>query len=205
MTVRSKICGITNADDGKLAAEAGCDAIGLVFYEPSPRCVTIEQALDIVSVLPPFVSVVALFVDASPEYIIEVLTRIPVSIIQFHGDESHEFCERFNKPYIKAIRVSNDTDVAVQVSHFPGASGFLLDSYKKGVPGGTGETFNWDLIPDNIGVPVILAGGLTADNIIQAIERVRPYGVDVSGGVERSKGVKDHGKVRRFLEQVRSF
>lgn len=200
--VRTKICGITRPEDAVLAAQAGCDAIGLVFYEPSPRAVTIEQAIKITAALPPFVSVVALFVDASAEFVSQAIKALPLSQLQFHGNETAEYCEQFERPYMKAIRVKADTDFDAITQEYASASALLLDSYKAGVPGGTGETFNWDLIPQGLALPIVLAGGLNADNVADAVASVKPFAVDVSGGVEASKGIKDTDKMNAFVQQV---
>ena len=201
MRTRVKICGITQRQDAEFAVEMGVDALGLVFYAASPRAVTIAQAHDIVVSLPPFVSIVALFVDADAEYVRSCLAALPIGVLQFHGDESVEYCEQFNYPYMKAIRMRDEIDLAAVASQYASASAILLDSYQPGVPGGTGQVFDWSLIAD-INIPVILAGGLDAKNVVQAIKQVAPYAVDVSGGVERTKGIKDRNKVRDFMQEV---
>ncbi len=197
---RIKICGITRVDDGLIAAESGVDAIGLVFYRKSRRYVTVEQAMEIVRALPPFVSVVGLFVDASDELIQSVLGAVPLSLLQFHGNEPETECARWGVRYIKAFRVRPDIAVAEMVAPYTTACGYLLDSYKAGEVGGTGESFDWDLIPHKLNKPVVLAGGLSPDNIVQAVNRVRPYGVDVSSGVESQPGIKDHDKIKAFIK-----
>lgn len=202
--VRSKICGITRTEDAMVAVAAGADAIGLVFYAPSPRAVTIEQARKIVQALPPFVTSVGLFVNAPRAEIEAVLRAVPLDLLQFHGDETAEECRGFGRPYMKALRVREGEDVLAACGQFPDAAGILLDAYVPGVPGGTGERFDWSLVPQDAAMPLILAGGLDAQNVAQAIARVRPYGVDVSGGVEASKGIKDAGKVQAFIREVRS-
>ena len=199
---RVKICGITSSDDAKLAYESGADAIGLVFYPKSPRHVTIEQAAEIVNGLPPFITSVALFVNETRELIKQVLEKVKIDLIQFHGDESASFCASFHRPYIKAIRMKDGLDLYAVQNEFKSARGLLLDTYKQGVPGGTGESFNWDRVPHDLDKPVILAGGLVADNISDAISQVHPYAVDVSGGVEASKGKKDPEKILRFMQNV---
>ncbi len=201
---RIKVCGITRCDDAKMVCDAGADAIGLVFYPPSPRYVTNAQAAEIVQSLPPFVSSVALFVDAAREEIELLLNQVPIDIIQFHGNESADYCASFQRPYIKAIRMKDGLDLQALQHEYAGARGILLDTYKKGLPGGTGETFNWDKVPHDLQLPVILAGGLIADNVAQAIAQVRPYAVDVSGGVEASRGRKDPHKVAQFIASARS-
>lgn len=200
--VRSKICGITRVEDALAAVEAGADAIGLVFYAKSPRAVNIEQAKAIVAALPPFVTSVGLFVDMPRETLQALLREVPLDLLQFHGDESPTDCEGFARPYIKALRVRADQDVARMMAPYSGACGILLDTFVEGVPGGTGAAFDWSLVPREAGKPIILAGGLTPDNVAQAIAQVRPYAVDVSGGVEAAKGIKDAGKVKAFLQAV---
>ena len=199
---RVKICGITRAEDAVAVVEAGSDAIGLVFYEPSPRAVTLKQAQEIVQSVPAFVTVTALFVNPEPSLVQEVLNGVRIDLIQFHGDEDSTFCEQFKHPYIKAIRVRQASDVVASSLRFPSAQGILLDSYKPGVPGGTGETFDWSLIPADKTKAIILAGGLTPENVADAIELVQPFALDVSGGVEEAKGIKDHGKINQFLSEV---
>lgn len=202
LRVRTKICGITRVEDAVCAVNAGADAIGLVFYGPSPRHVSIEQAQLICAALPPFVTVVALFVDEDRKVIEEVCRAVPINLLQFHGAETEEDCLGFKIPYIKAIRVRLDTDVGVAEKKFESAQAILVDTYKKGVPGGTGELFDWSLLPIDHIKPLILAGGLTPDNIRKAIQTVQPYAVDVSGGVELEKSIKDHEKVSQFIKGV---
>ncbi|WP_257264145.1 phosphoribosylanthranilate isomerase [Endozoicomonas sp. ONNA2] len=197
---RIKICGITRVDDGLVAAESGADAIGLVFYHKSRRYVMVEQAREIVRALPPFVSVVGLFVDASDELIQSVLDAVPLSLLQFHGNEPEADCSRWGVRYIKAFRVRPGIAVTDMVAPYTTACGYLLDSYKPGEAGGTGESFDWDLLPRELNKPVVLAGGLSPGNIAQAINRVQPYGVDVSSGVESQPGIKDHDKIRAFIK-----
>lgn len=202
--VRSKICGITRIEDALAAVEAGADAIGLVFYAKSPRAVTVPQARAIISALPPFVTSVGLFVDASRCELGELLDAVPLDLLQFHGDEAPADCDGYHRPYIKALRVKPGDDIAAQVELYKNASGVLLDTYVPGIPGGTGEAFDWSLVPEGLSKPVILAGGLTAANVAQAIARVRPYAVDVSGGVELAKGIKDAEKIRAFMQAVKA-
>lgn len=201
--VRSKICGITRIEDALVAIEAGADAIGLVFYAKSPRAVGVAQAKAILAALPPFVTTVGLFVDCGREALDAILAEVPLDVLQFHGDETLADCEGFHRPYIKALRVSPGDDVAARIAAYPSASGVLLDTFVAGVPGGTGETFDWSLVPQGLSMPIILAGGLTPENVHAAIGQVRPYAVDVSGGVEVSKGIKDAAKVRAFIREVR--
>ena len=200
--VRSKICGITRIEDALAAAEAGADAIGLVFYPKSPRAVSIQQARDIVAALPAFVTTVGLFVNAGRGELNEILDAVPLDLLQFHGDETQADCESFHRPYIKALRVQPGDDIAVLAAPYANARGILLDTYVSGVPGGTGAAFDWSLVPHDLSQPVILAGGLSADNVQAAIKQVRPYAVDVSGGVEASKGIKDAAKIRAFMQAV---
>lgn len=200
--VRSKICGITRIEDAQAAVEAGADAIGLVFYAKSPRAVSIEQAAAILQALPPFVTTVGLFVDMPRDELQQLLQRLPLDLLQFHGDESPADCEGHGRPYIKALRVRPGEDVSAVMAPYSGARGILLDTFVEGVPGGTGASFDWSLVPENAGKPIILAGGLDAGNVAVAIRQVRPYAVDVSGGVEASKGIKDAGKIRAFIRAV---
>lgn len=201
--VRVKICGFTRIEDALAAAQLGVDAIGLVFYPQSPRAVEVEQAQQIALALPPFVTTVGLFVDAGADEIEAVLHRVPLDLIQFHGAETPAECARFGRPYIKAIRMTEGVDLHREAKRFHTAQGLLLDAYHPGVPGGTGRCFDWDRIPKDLPKPVILAGGLGPDNVRAAIERVRPWAVDVSSGVECGKGIKDHSKMAQFLHEVR--
>ena len=201
--VRSKICGITRIEDALAAAEAGADAIGLVFYAKSPRAVTAEQARAIVRALPPFVTTVGLFVNASRCELNEILEVVPLDLLQFHGDETPADCEGYHRPYIKAVRVRPGEDLEAICKQYSGASGILLDTFVAGVPGGTGEAFDWSLVPARLSKPVILAGGLSAANVAQAIAQVQPYAVDVSGGVEAAKGIKDAEKIEAFMQAVK--
>jgi phosphoribosylanthranilate isomerase len=202
LRTRIKICGITRVEDALKAVDAGADAIGLVFYDPSPRSVRINLATEIAAAVPAFVSVVALFVDPTKEYVQEVLNNVRIDLLQFHGDEENDFCSQFKTPFIKAIRVRQASDVVASSLRFPNSVGILLDSYKPGVPGGTGESFDWSLIPKNHSNPIILAGGLTPENVASAINDVQPFAVDVSGGVEVAKGIKDSEKIKEFVSEV---
>ena len=202
--VRSKICGITRVEDALAAAEAGADAIGLVFYAKSPRAVSVKQARAIIAALPPFVTSVGLFVDASRCELGEILDAVPLDLLQFHGDETPAECDSYGRPYIKALRVKPGDDIAAQVALYESARGVLLDTYVPGIPGGTGEAFDWSLVPADLRKPVILAGGLTTANVAQAIAQVRPFAVDISGGVESAKGIKDAAKIQAFMAAVRS-
>lgn len=189
-------------EDALLAVQNGADAIGLVFYAPSPRNVSIQQAIDIANQVPAFVSVVGLFVNAEAEFVNEVLAQVQLDLLQFHGDETPEYCAQFKRPFIKAIRVKTDTNLVQCAKDFSAAKALLLDTYTEGMAGGTGHVFDWDLIPAQLDKPVILAGGLNAGNVAQAIEKVKPYAVDISGGVEAAKGIKDATKIAAFLQQV---
>ena len=204
MRTRIKICGITRPEDGLAVAEAGGDAVGLVFYEPSPRNVTIEQAQAVVAALPPFVTVVGLFVNATDDEIREVLDEVPLGLLQFHGDEPAGLCGGYGLPYIKALRMAPGLDVAATAALYRDAQGILLDAYQPGVAGGTGEVFDWQAVPEGLKKPIILAGGLTPDNVGEGITQVHPYAVDVSGGVEAAKGIKDINKISAFVDAVRS-
>lgn len=201
--VRSKICGITRIEDALAAADAGADAIGFVFYAKSPRALDVRQARAIIAELPPFVTTVGLFVNASRCELNEILEVVPLDLLQFHGDETPADCEGFHRPWIKALRVRPGDDLEAACQLYGGAQGVLLDTYVAGVPGGTGEAFDWSLVPAGLSKPVILAGGLSAGNVGQAIAQVRPYAVDVSGGVEQSKGIKDAAKIDAFIRAVK--
>lgn len=202
MRVRVKICGITRVEDALNAVESGADAIGLVFYEPSPRNVSIEQAIEIANKIPAFVTIVGLFVNADSEFVRSVISQVGLDLLQFHGDETPQECACYGLPFIKAIRVKSDTNLVQCAKDFFVARGLLLDAYTEGVAGGTGNVFDWGLIPSDLEKPVILAGGLNAQNVAQAISQVKPYAVDVSGGVEASKGIKDVAKIAAFMQQV---
>ena len=202
-SVRVKICGITRVEDAQAAAEAGADAIGLVFYDASPRAVTVEQAARIIKSLPPFVTTVGLFVNHPRAALLEILERVPLDLLQFHGDESVDECEHYGRPYMKALRVKVGDDVPSLMAPYTRARGILLDTYVEGIPGGTGAAFDWSLVPVTSPKPIVLAGGLTAQNVARAVRQVRPYAVDVSGGVELSKGIKEPAKMREFIAAAR--
>ena len=204
MRTRVKICGITREQDALAAVESGADALGFVFYEPSPRHITVRRAAEIVGTLPPFVSTVALFVNADPQTIAEVVDVVGVDLLQFHGQECPEYCAQHRRPWIRAVRVKPDTDLLAAEAEFANGRGLLLDAYRAGVPGGTGETFDWGRIPAQLAPVIVLAGGLNPQNVGDAVRRVRPYAVDVSGGVEVGKGIKDPTKIKAFIEEVRS-
>ena len=202
-SIRIKICGITSVEDARYAVEAGADAIGLVFYAPSPRAVSIELAREIAYSVGPFVTVVGLFVDAEEAFVKDVLSRVPLQLLQFHGDESPEYCERFQRSYMKAIRMRPELDVQQAIAQHPNATALLLDAYRPGVPGGTGETFDWLRVPKNSPRPIVLAGGLTPENIALAVRSTEVYGVDVSGGVESAPGKKDAQKINTFIHNAK--
>ena len=200
---RVKICGITSVDMAREAVKQGADAIGLVFYPPSPRCVSLQQATEIVASLPAFVTAVGLFVNEQADEIKRIISKTRINLLQFHGNECPDYCASFDFPYIKAMRMSDDIDLFQQRSDYSRAQSLLLDTYRDGVPGGTGEVFDWDRIPADLAGEIILAGGLEAENITRAIQRVKPYAVDVSGGVESSKGVKSPEQIRQFMQGVK--
>lgn len=200
---RVKICGITNGADAQSVVTAGADALGLVFYPDSPRAVTVEQAAEIAAEVPPFVTLVGLFVNESQIAIDDILQQVPLDMIQFHGDESAAFCSQFQRPWIKALRVRPGTDVAATCHEYAAARGILLDSWQEGLPGGTGRTFDWQLAAGQQSLPLILAGGLNPENVGSAIEQLHPAAVDVSGGVEISPGKKDAVLIERFVAEVR--
>jgi phosphoribosylanthranilate isomerase len=201
---RTKICGITRVEDGLAAARAGADAIGLVFYAKSPRNVDPILAAEISGDLPPFVTRVALFVNPSIEEVETVLRQARPDVLQFHGEESPAFCRSFGVPYLKAARVKPGVDLLQFATLYADAQGLLLDAWSEGTHGGTGERFDWALIPPDLPRPVILAGGLHAGNVAEAISAVRPWAVDVSSGVEASKGIKDAAKIAAFMKEVRN-
>ena len=200
---RIKICGITRVEDALAAARAGADAIGLVFYPPSPRAVELQQACEIAAALPPLVGTVALFVNAEPRRVHEVIERLRPSLLQFHGDETPQQCEAYAHPYLRAVRMRAGLDLLDLKVRYAQARGLLLDAFVEGYGGG-GEVFDWSLIPASVGCPIVLSGGLRAANVGQALARVRPWAVDVSSGVERSRGVKDAAAMRAFVAAVRA-
>ena len=204
MRTRVKICGITRVEDAVAAAALGVDAIGLVFYDQSARHVAVQLAAAIVAELPPFVSVVGLFVDAQPAEVEAILAEVRLDVLQFHGDEAPDYCAGFGVPYLKAVRVRPETNLVQYAAAYSGAQALLLDAFMAGSPGGTGQTFDWGLIPARLSRPIILAGGLSAANVNEAIRQVHPYAVDVSGGVEQSKGIKDAARMAAFMQVVAS-
>jgi phosphoribosylanthranilate isomerase len=202
LRTRVKVCGITRVEDALSAVKQGSDAIGLVFYEKSPRHIPVQRAAEIVAALPPFVCTVGLFVDASEAEVRAVLNAVRLDVLQFHGNESPAYCAQFGVPYLKAVRVRPETNLVQYAADYAEAKALLLDAYAEGVPGGTGQVFDWSLIPTELSMPVILAGGLNPANVAEAIRRVCPYAVDVSGGVEREKGIKDADKIAAFMRGV---
>ncbi len=203
MAVRVKICGITRAEDLQAACKAGADALGFVFYARSPRHLEIAQAAALVAQLPPFVQSVGLFVDAEPAFVEAVLDAVPLDLLQFHGSEAPEQCRHHGRPYLKAVRMREGTDLVKYCADYDDARALLLDAYVPGVPGGTGERFDWELIPAGLTKPIVLSGGLDAGNVGRAVETVRPWAVDVSSGVEAAAGIKDAARVAAFIENVR--
>jgi phosphoribosylanthranilate isomerase len=201
--VRIKICGLTRDEDVHNAVVEGADALGFVLYAPSPRAVSAEQAAQLIKKVPAFVTTVALFVDESAEEVRRALSICPFDLLQFHGDESPEFCRQFNRPYMKAIRVRSADDIHSAVQQYPDAKALLLDAYVENLPGGTGQAFDWRLIPQ-LSVPWVLAGGLNSTNVADAINQVAPFAVDISGGIEASKGIKDRKQIQEFISEVRN-
>lgn len=200
---RVKICGITRTEDAQAAALAGADAIGFVFHADSPRAVNAEIARAICAVLPAFVTTVGLFVDADPKAVRAILDTVPLDLLQFHGAETPNYCAQFARPYLKALRMRDDIDVIAATQQFAPARALLLDTYRDGVAGGTGETFDWQRVPNSLRDKIILAGGLRPDNVASAIAQIRPYAVDVSGGVESAPGRKDIKKIEAFIAAAR--
>jgi phosphoribosylanthranilate isomerase len=200
---RIKICGITRVEDARSAAQAGADAIGLVFYPPSPRFLRLDQARTLQNAVPPFVSTVALFVNPPAGEVRAVLESVRPAMLQFHGEETPAFCEQFGVPYVKACRVKPGVDLLEYLRPFSGAAGWLLDSHVEEY-GGVGESFDWSLVPAERIRPLVLSGGLTRENVGRAIRRVRPWAVDVSSGVESSKGIKDAARIAAFIAEVRN-
>ena len=204
MATAGKICGITRPEDALAAARAGAHAIGVVFYAPSPRHVTPRRAAEILRALPPFITTVALFVDAEQEEVRAALAEAPTALLQFHGSETPAFCRRFGRPYVKAVRMKAGVDLLQYAREYHDAKALLLDNYVEGLHGGSGSAFDWSLIPRGLPLPVILSGGLTPENVMDAVRRVRPSAVDVSSGVESAKGVKDTAKIAAFIKGVRN-
>ncbi len=203
MRTRIKFCGITRIEDAIHAAQVGADAIGLIFALASARRVSVDQARVIAQELPPLVSRVALFMDNGAAEIDEVLTQVSVDLVQFHGREDGAFCRAFGKPYLKVVPMRDVVDVGAYAQAYPDAAGFVLDAHGVGEAGGSGQRFDWTRVPQALARPIVLAGGLTPDNVAAAISTARPYAVDVSSGVETSPGIKDHEKMQRFFDEVR--
>ncbi|RDE50628.1 MAG: phosphoribosylanthranilate isomerase [Candidatus Accumulibacter meliphilus] len=200
---RLKICGLTRREDLLCAVDAGADALGLVFYPPSPRFVDLPTAAALACAVPPFISIVGLFVNADPALVRATLAALPIHLLQFHGDEDEAYCRQFERPYIKAARVRPGMDLIQYAAGFPSAQAILLDAFVEGYGGG-GKVFDWALVPDALGKPLILSGGLDAENVAAAVRRLRPAAVDVSSGVEASKGIKDGAKIRAFAAALRA-
>jgi phosphoribosylanthranilate isomerase len=203
MRTRIKICGMTRIEDVRAAAQAGADAIGLVFYPPSPRFLQLELARELAGAAPPFVASVALFVNPTVEQVRAVLERVGPSMLQFHGEETPDFCAQFGVPFLKACRVRQGVNLLKYLQPFSAAAGWLLDSHVAEY-GGVGESFDWSLVPAERARPLVLSGGLARENVREAIRRVRPWAVDVSSGVESSKGIKDAGRIAAFIAEVRN-
>jgi len=203
--MKIKICGLTDPENSKQIASLDIHAIGLVFFNESPRAVSIEQANEIIQELPPFINKVGLFVNASSNFVDQVLNSVNIDTIQFHGDESSSDCSQFQMPFIKAIRMREGINLLSQAEEFSSASGLLLDSFEEDSYGGTGKSFDWNLIKNNLDLPIILAGGLNKDNIMSAIEKTQPYAIDISSGVEVDKGIKDIEKTKEIIEIVKSI
>ena len=204
MRTRIKICGITQPEHGAAAARLGADAIGLVFYAPSPRAIDAARGREIIAALPPFVMPVGLFVNPAREEVEATLKACPITVLQFHGEETPAFCASFGRPYLKAIQVKPGVDLLEYAASFTGAAGYLFDAYNEKLYGGTGEAFDWDLIPRNLQQPLVLSGGLNPGNVGEAVKRVRPWAVDVSSGVESAKGIKDEQLMAAFIAGVRN-
>lgn len=199
---RVKICGITRAEDALAAARLGADAVGLIFYPPSPRGVDIDMARNVRRVLPPFVTVVGVFVDPDAGLLERAIRDVSLDLIQFHGNEPPEFCESCKRPYLKAVRMREGVDLHALARRYAGARALMLDSFEAGKHGGTGKTFDWSLIPKDLKLPFILAGGLTPENVASAVSAISPFAVDANGGVEASPGIKDHAKIEAFIREV---
>ncbi len=199
---RIKICGITRLEDALDAVHSGAHALGLVFYDKSPRHISLQQAAQLADAIPPFVTLVGLFVNATAAAVREAMQAVPLDVLQFHGEEEPEYCTQFGLPFLKAIRVKKGVDLVQYAARYAGAQGLLLDAYVEGTPGGTGESFDWSLIPADLSLPVVLSGGLNASNVTQAILQVRPYAVDISSGVEERKGIKSAAKIAAFINEV---
>lgn len=200
---RIKICGLRDPAHAKIAAEEGADAIGLVFHKPSPRYLEMRDAAKVAQALPPFVAAVGLFVDLPADQVRAILQEVPLDLLQFHGDETPEYCEQFGRPYIRVAKMGPGVDLLEYADRFSRAKALILDADVPGVAGGTGETFEWSAVPRNLPLPLILSGGLNARNVARAVREVRPWAVDVSSGVESARGVKDPAKIVEFIRSVR--
>lgn len=200
---RIKICGITRVEDLHAAVAAGADALGFVFYPPSPRCLTVDVARQLAAIVPPFVTRVGLFVNAEPTEVRAVLASVPLDLLQFHGEEDEVYCRQFGKPYLKAARVRPGLDLLEYARSFPSAQGLLLDAFVEEY-GGAGQGFDWGLVPPTLPLPIVLSGGLTSSNVQQAMAKVQPFAVDVSSGVESTKGIKDAARIAAFVAAVRT-
>lgn len=203
MSARVKVCGITRREDAEAAVQCGADAIGFVFWLHSARYIDADSARRIADVIPPFVCTVGVYVDPDAAWVEETARAAKLNLLQFHGDESPEFCNQFSQPYIKAIRVKPDIDLLQYAERYRTAKGLLLDTYAANMPGGTGHVFDWRLIPQQLPLPLILSGGLNPDNVAYAIKQTNPWAVDVSSGVEASKGIKDKKKIIAFMQGVK--
>ena len=203
MSIRVKVCGITRVEDALTAIRLGANAIGFIFWDKSARYIDPNEARKIVMALPPFVTVVGVYVNPSSEWVEETCSIAGLNLLQFHGDELPEFCSQFPLPYIKAVRIRSGIDLLQYATQYSSSNGLLLDSYVEGVPGGTGRTFEWSLIPENLSLPLILSGGLHPENVCAAIRKAKPWAVDVSSGVEITKGIKDADKIAAFMTGVR--
>ena len=203
MTVRVKICGITSAEQALMAQKSGADAIGLVIYEKSPRYVDIEQAKDIRAVISKSTLAIALLVNPSESLVKQVISQVKPDYIQFHGDETPEFCQQFNFPFIRAVRMRDGLDIDAEVAAYKADGGFLFDAWSDDLYGGTGHSFDWSRLPSTTDYKLILAGGLNPNNVAEAVAKTSPYMVDVSGGVEASPGIKDAGKVEAFISEAK--
>jgi len=203
--MKIKICGITNPENAEKICQLNINAIGLVFYNKSPRAISISQAKEIIDSIPPFISKVGLFVNSDPSLVDRVLNNVNIDTLQFHGSESPSDCSQFQMPFIKAIRMNKETNLLMQAEEYSDATGLLLDSFEEDSFGGTGKTFDWSLIKDKINLPIILAGGLNKDNVIKAIKMTQPYAIDISSGVESKKGIKDIEKTKEIIEIVKSI
>ncbi|HVW65134.1 MAG TPA: phosphoribosylanthranilate isomerase [Nitrosospira sp.] len=204
MTIPVKICGITRVEDAQAAIRLGASAIGFVFWKRSPRYISPDKAREIISLLPAFITAVGVYVDPDRDWVIETSSRAGLNLLQFHGGEPPHFCRQFSLPYIKAVRVKQGVDLIQYAARHSGAKGLLLDTFVEGEPGGTGQEFDWSLVPRDVSLPLILSGGLRPENVARAIRQIQPWAVDVSSGVEASKGIKDADKIAAFMRGVQA-